>query len=281
MNKLTILVTGATIGGIGFETALKLASFGHKLVITCRSVERANASADAICSQTVCAKPEAFALDLSEEDSIIRFAKKLSEKIDKLDILINNAGFLKTDRYENSKKIEMSMAVNYFGTRELTTLLLPLMKRGGRIINVSSSTAAMGKLNFDDLYLKRKWHGFQAYFNSKYVLNMYTRQLAEKLCDEGITVNALHPGNLVTNIWEGLWPDFKLLKVLIKLIIKSGILSARRGAWTTIYLALSTDVEGFTDGYYKKSRLTPWPENCLGKEENTILLKELHEYHER
>lgn len=279
MGNLNILVTGATIGGIGYETALKLASLGHKLIITCRSLERAHAAADAICAQTACSRPDAFTLDLSEEDSISGFTKNLSEKQVSLDILINNAGFLKTDRYVNSKNIEMSMAVNYFGTRELTAQLLPLLNRGGRIINVSSSTSAMGKLDFNDLYLDREWRGFQAYFNSKYVLNMYTRQLADDLLERGITVNALHPGNIVTNIWEGLWPDFKLLKVLIRLIIKTGILSARRGARTSLYLALSPDVKDSTDGYYKNSRLARWPDNCLDKEKNRITLREFHQYH--
>ena len=279
MDELTILVTGSTMGSIGFETALKLASFGHKLIITCRSIEKADLAAVAICRETNGNRPETYALDLSEDDSINMFSSSLISRGKTLNILINNAGFLKTRRYENSRGIEMSMAVNYFGTRALTTALLPLLERGGRIINVTSSMASRGFLDFENLYLEKNWSGFQAYFNSKFAQNLYTRELAEELRDKEITVNALHPGNIITNIWEELWPYNKILKRLIALIERTGFLSAYRGARTPVFLAISPQVSHGTDGYYIHCKLVKWPSNCRNRDQNKAIIQKLHQYH--
>ena len=75
MDSLKILITGATIGGIGFETALSLASKGHKLILTCRTLERADKAANMISSCLNCTRPRTYALDLSEEQSILQFSK--------------------------------------------------------------------------------------------------------------------------------------------------------------------------------------------------------------
>ena len=149
-NILNILITGATIGGIGFETALNLASLGHRILITCRSMERAVAAAESIAEKVSCSKPISHALDLSEEESIQSFAETVLQSEERIDILINNAGFLKVGRYANSRDMKMSMAVNYWGTRSLTESLIPLIPKGGRIINVSSSTSEKRKTILDD-----------------------------------------------------------------------------------------------------------------------------------
>lgn len=277
LSPLNILVTGATIGGIGFETALQLASLGHRLFITCRSRDKAVNAAESISFQAGCAKPEALVLDLSESDSIRNFFPILSELTVSIDVLINNAGFMKTGLFFNSERTEMSMAVNYLGTRKLTECLLPLMDNGSRIINVSSSTASLGKLTESDT--EEIKGGFQAYFNSKYALNLYTREIAAELKDRGIMVNALHPGNIATNLWHELWPQNPLLKYLISHIEKSGLFSVVKGAETTIYLAVSEDVRDSTDGFYINCRKVPWPKNCRDKNKNRIILREFHLNH--
>jgi len=278
LDNLTILVTGATIGGIGYETAKSLAAMGHKLILTCRRKDRADKAAEEMCAEENCIQPDTYALDLSEPASVEDFCNRFEESGLKIDVLINNAGYLKVIKEVNSLNWDMSMAVNYIGTRKLTTLLLPKINRGGRIINVSSSISSLGDLREDDLFLEKNWEGFKAYSNSKQALNLYTRELAGQLKDKEITVNALHPGNIITNIWN-LWPGNKLLKLLISLIEKTKILSAEKGAQTSIYLAVSPEVKNATSGFYRKKRLVKWPSNCSLNEETGSILQSLHQYH--
>ena len=279
MNSLNILVTGASIGGIGFETAKQLAASGHRLIISSRTDKRARDAADLISSRISCIKPEALVLDLSDSNSISRFAKNIAEKNIELDVMINNAGFMKTTQSFSSSHIEMSMAVNYFGTKELTEKILPLMKSGSRIINVSSRTSSKGKLKGNYLIDEEKWDGFQAYFNSKQALNIYSRRLAFELKDRRISVNALHPRNIVTKIWTGLWPQYPIVNRLISIIGKWRVFSVGIGAETSIFLAVSSEVENLTDGFYNKRRLTQWPKNCRNLQKNEVILSEFHQYH--
>lgn len=256
MEVLNILVTGATIGGIGYESAREMAQRGHRLFITSRSLDRARKAAEKIEETTGQIRPEPFALDLSEPDSIGNFVKELQGRTDTIHVLVNNAGFLKRKKHFTASGEEMTMAVNSRGTRALTEALLPLLADGGRIVNVSSIVSALGKKTRGEVV-----HGFRAYCDSKMAVNHYTRELAGRLADRNITVNALHPGNLVTNIWRDLLPAGKFFETLIGWIDRTGLLSARRGIATVIYLALSAEVEGETEGYYMKCRKMPWPEN--------------------
>lgn len=250
MKTKTIIVTGSTIGGIGYETAVKLAGMGHKLIVTSRSLKRAEKAAHKIGAQ-------AFTLDLTDSGSINRFVKDLGESVSSIDILINNAGYLTSGRRLTDDGREMTAAVNFEGTKELTEKLLPLVSRGGRIINVTSTVASMGRID----RLGKSW-GFKAYCDSKLAINLYTRELSERLEESDITVNAVHPGVIVTNIWRKIWPHLEWLEFLINGIDRMGIMSADKGARTLIFLAVSDTVEGETDGYYSNCRKFPWPQNC-------------------
>lgn len=158
------------------------------------------------------------------------------------------------------------------------TALLPLIQNGGRIINVSSSTSSLGRIIPDDFFMEKNWNGFKAYFNSKQALNIYTRKLAEDLQNRQITVNALHPGNIITNIWR-LWPMNKVLTFLISQLEKTNFLSAEKGAKTSIYLAVSPEVQDLTDGFYKNRRKVNWPLNCRDIESKLIILQTNHQCH--
>lgn len=257
MKKLTILVTGATKGGIGFEAASELAAHGHKLIITSRSIDRAADAADAIADHKGSQRAVPLALDLSDSRSIGTFVHEFKQLFSELDILVNNAGILKRGRHYSASGRELIKSVNYDGTVELTEKLLPLMVEGGRIVNVTSSVAALGRSDREG-----ETHGFHAYYDSKYALNLYTLDLASRLMEKNITVNAVHPGNIITNIWRDLFPESRLLEFLIRWIDKAGFMSARKGCGTLVYLADSPEVEGQTGGYYVRCRKKPWPDNC-------------------
>ncbi|MBN2659381.1 MAG: SDR family NAD(P)-dependent oxidoreductase [Spirochaetales bacterium] len=256
MKPKNILITGTTIGGIGFEAALELAPRGHKLYITTRSLQRAEAAADRIDQEIKKLRPEPYALDISDSASINELATKIKDGGIKLDVLINNAGILKLGRHYTAEGIELTRAVNYHGTRDLTEALLPAINDGGRIINVSSIVSAYGQKE------RENSSGFKAYCDSKQALNLYTQELALRLSGRRISVNALHPGSYISNIWKGIWPESRIMTALIGLVEKSGMLSVRKGAVTMVYLADSQDVEKVTGEYFKNRRSIPWPRNC-------------------
>lgn len=250
MNKKNIVITGCTIGGIGFEAAKSLSEAGHRLIITTRSQERSRAAAEKIGA-------EPYVLDLSDRESIKLFTGTIKKNVDHIDILINNAGYLSTRPCETADGREMTMAVNYEGTKDLTERLLSLMAESGQIINISSAVAAYGRM--DRL---GKSSGFRAYCDSKLALNLYTRELAARLESSQISVNAVHPGMIITNIWKNLWPGLKWLEGLIDLIDRTGLISSNKGKGSILFLVLAREEERGTDGYYSRSRLAPWPANC-------------------
>ncbi|HMK65065.1 MAG TPA: SDR family NAD(P)-dependent oxidoreductase, partial [Thermodesulfobacteriota bacterium] len=136
--------------------------------------------------------------------SSLREVKELAEEIlkgqDHIDILINNAGVgagMKTKKRELSRDgIELRLSVNYLAHALLTEKLLPLLKPGtSRIINVAS--AGQAPISFENLMLEKSYDGYLAYMRSKTALIMYTFDLAERLKDRGIKVNALHPASLM------------------------------------------------------------------------------------
>jgi len=257
----TILITGAT-SGVGKETARSLARMGAHLVLACRNRAKAEAARDEILQEAGGANPAAqrpqpprldlLDLDLSSLASVRGFAETFLGRYHRLDVLINNAGAFSMKRRETEDGFELTMGVDYFGTVLLTMLLLPLLKRtpGARIVNVSSAASAYGKLNLQDLNLKRGFNGFRAYATSKQALNLFTRELAERLQGTGVTVNSLHPGHAAT----GIWPKDVWYIALASKFMRRFQVTAEEGAKTSVYLATSPEVEGVTGRYFVREK---------------------------
>ena len=155
-DKIAV-VTGANTG-IGFHTAKLLAKANLKtVVLACRSKERAQSAKEEIekfCKsgdgENECVV-EVMELDLSDTDSINRFAKEFHKKFKRLDVLVNNAGLNMSAGYSGPKVTkqgyEMCMGTNYFGHFMLTSLLLPALQKGkgtSRVVALSSVTSWFG-----------------------------------------------------------------------------------------------------------------------------------------
>ena len=143
----TVLVTGAT-QGIGLHTALRLAQAGnHHVVLHGRTAESGEAALARIRSESG-ARKEDFSLvtgDLSDLAQVRGVADQVKEKVDGLDVLINNAGvFADEQRQTSADGYELTFAVNVLAPFALTKLLLPAMNRNGHVIN-TSSLSAQGK----------------------------------------------------------------------------------------------------------------------------------------
>jgi NAD(P)-dependent dehydrogenase (short-subunit alcohol dehydrogenase family) len=251
MQGKIVLITGAN-SGIGKETTKALAKKGATIVMACRNLTKANSVCEAIKKESGSRHIEVMQLDLASLSSIRQFTRQFSQKYQQLNLLINNAGIFCTTREETQDGFEKTMGTNYLGPFLITHLLLPLLTQTpeARIINVASDTHFDGQIDLRDLHLQKKYKGSQAYASSKLAIVLFTQELAERLKDAGITVNALHPGLVATKIW----PEEKWYQVMASKIIKLFLISPQEAAQTSIYLASSDEVKNITGKYFYKKK---------------------------
>ena len=211
----TIVVTGASPGSLGFETARTLASWGASVVVTTRS--NPDAAIEALRARLQYAdarrRIHGRTLDLSYSDSVASFVRWfVGAHGDRLDVLINNAG-IHLDLLSRWKEprladdgFEIQWRTNYLGTAHLTHLLLPLLEKTGRvagdarIVNVVSHLHAKG--SNDDLFKRtRPYNSWTAYGNSKLALVHMTTELQRRYADAShVQAYCLHPGSVLTNV---------------------------------------------------------------------------------
>jgi len=259
MKGKTVLITGAD-GGIGREVTRSLAKKGAALVMACIDVNDARPVCEEIKRQSGNSAIEMMQLDLSSLASIREFARGFSEKYRQLHVLINNAGVYCAKRGETRDGFEKTIGINYLGPFLLTHLLLPVFRKTpqARIVNVSSNAYFQGRLNLDNLHLRKGYQGFKAYANSKLAIVLFTLELADRLKDSGITVNAVHPGHVATNIWN-MWPG-KWYQALLFKIIRLFARTPEEAAQNSIFLATADEVKGVTGTYFddrKPKTLSP------------------------
>jgi NAD(P)-dependent dehydrogenase (short-subunit alcohol dehydrogenase family) len=139
--------------------------------------------------------------------------------------------------------------VNHLAPCLLTNLLLNHLQSQARILNVASDAHQYGQLDLNDLNFERFYFGFAAYGRSKLANILFTYELARRLAGSGVTVNALHPGGVATNIFS---TDFWIFGPLFKGIVSLFTLTPEQGADNTIYLASAPEVEGVTGKYFVK-----------------------------
>ena len=192
-ERQVVLVTGST-SGLGREVALRMAARGAHVIVHGRSRER---------GEEVVREIEAggdgsaafYRADFASFDEVRRFAAEILEAYDRLDVLVNNAGFgsAPDERLLSEDGHEFRFQVNYLSHYLLTDLLLPLLRSSApsRIVNVSS--LAQAPIDWDDVMIEKDFSGGRAYAQSKLAQVMHTFDLHEELQGTGITVNSLHP----------------------------------------------------------------------------------------
>ena len=249
MQNKNILITGAT-AGIGLETAKSIAKKGGNIYIVARTIEKAKLAVEEIKKQSGNDNINYFVADLSSQKEIRRLAEEVKAKLNKLDVLINNAGATFQHFQLSENNIEMTFATNHLSYFLLTNLLLDLLKKStpSRIVIVASHSHYRGTLDFSDLNMTSNYNGLKAYERSKLCNVLFTLELAEQLKGSGVTINALHPGRVKTDIGSknsGLL--YKVGWAFIKLFLS---VSIEKGAETSIYLAHSEDVKDVSGKYF-------------------------------
>jgi NAD(P)-dependent dehydrogenase (short-subunit alcohol dehydrogenase family) len=262
LNGKTCIVTDAT-SGIGKATALELARMGGTVVLICRNRQKGEEVVREIRAITQSTAIDLLIADLSSQQQIRAAATEFTRKYERLHVLINNAGALFCKRSESVDGIEMTLAVNHLAPFLLTNLLLDTLKTTGsaRIVNVNSDAHEHGKIDFSDLQMRRHYGrgvGMRAYGNAKLSNLLTVYELARRLHGTQVTVNALHPGYVATNIisFESAAGALRLLKPLWS-IAKHFILTPEKGATTSIYLACSPQVSSQSGKYFERCASVP------------------------
>jgi len=246
----TCIITGAT-SGIGKETAAGLAKQGVHIVMTSRDLQKGLQVKEELVRRSDNQNVDVMECNLASFDSIARFCQRFREKYSSLHILINNAGVWETRFSMTIDDIETTFAVNHLAPFLMTNLLLDRIKesRPARIINVSSSMHGKATLNFEDLEGRKRFDHNQSYGQSKLANILFTKLLAQKLKNCGVTVNCLMPGVVRTNLFKNASP-------IIRLLVRAIWINPQKGAETSIYLANSTEVADVTGEYFNKKKIS-------------------------
>ena len=237
-QKLAV-ITGAD-GGMGKEITRAVALAGYRVIMACCRMERAEDVRRSLLRGHDGLEIEVRKIDLSSLASTAAFADRMLDEGNPVDLLMNNAGTMETGRHLTEDGLEHTVSVNYVGHYLLTRKLLPLMNEGSRIVNMVSCTYAVGRLDFPDFFTcgrKGAFWRIPVYSNTKLALTLFTLDLASRVRERGIIVNAADPGIVSTDIITmHAWFD-----PLTDLFFRPFIRTPLQGAATAVHLLLDED----------------------------------------
>ncbi|CAL1587063.1 unnamed protein product [Knipowitschia caucasica] len=264
MRGKTVIITGAN-SGIGKALAGELLALQARVIMACRDRTRAEEAAREIQAQSghrgERGELVVRLLDLASLQSVRRFCEQILQEEPRLDVLVNNAGLYQCPYTKTEDGFEMQFGVNHLGHFLLTHLLLDLLRRSSpsRVVVVSSKLYKYGSINFQDLNSEAAYDKAFCYSQSKLANLLFTLQLSKRLEGSGVTVNALTPGIVRTNLGRHV-PIPMLAKPLFKLASMAFFKSPLEGVQTPLYLASSPEVEGVSGKCFancKEEELTP------------------------
>ncbi len=250
LNKQA-LITGAN-SGIGFESARGLLKLGYSVAITGRNSEKLMEAKSQLQSEFASSTIDTFVGDFASFKSTRVMADEIGSKYDAIDVLINNAGLILSERQESEDGYELTFQINHLSPFLLTLSLWDSIKAANhaRVVNLSSMGHKMGgPLRFNDLQATKKYDGVAVYNRSKLCNIYFTRSLAQRCDPKKVVINAVHPGVVKTGFAQdgdttGFWGMFFGLMPYIPFF-----LTPQQGARTSIHVA-SNDAAGNISGEY-------------------------------
>jgi len=250
---MDVVITGAS-SGIGLETARALAASGARVVMVVRSKERGEAAIANIRATAPDAKLELVLADLYSLADVRTAAAELRRRLDRLDVLINNAGLIHNRRELTVDGFERTFALNHLAPFLLTYELRDLLAASApaRVVTVSSMGHKFARFAWDDLPTMQRWRGETFVYGASKLCNIwFAKEAARRMARHRVTSNALHPGAVASNFGaSGSW----LFRVGPKLA-KPFMLTPAQGARTSIYLASSPEVAGISGEYFVKCKV--------------------------
>jgi NAD(P)-dependent dehydrogenase (short-subunit alcohol dehydrogenase family) len=246
MGDKVALITGGT-SGIGKATATALAAMGAEVVVSGRNKERGEAAVEEIRDRSGSEKVSLMLADLAVQAEVRELAQEFREQHDRLDVLVNNAGIIRSRRIETPDGIELTLAVNHLAPFLLTNLLLDLLIESApsRIVTVSSEARRGAEIDFGDLQSERRYRAFPVYGMTKLANILFTYELAERLEATGVVANCLHPGSVNTNFAN----NNRSFGTLLFRAFKPFMRTPEQGADTVVYLASSPEAGRMTGRY--------------------------------
>jgi NAD(P)-dependent dehydrogenase (short-subunit alcohol dehydrogenase family) len=260
-----VLVTGAN-SGIGYQAAVRLARQGARVLLTSRDPLRGDEALGQLRVAVPGADVSLELLDLADLGTVRALADRLAGSLDRLDLLVNNAGVMATPRRTTADGFELQLGTNHLGHFALTGLLLPLLLRGAgpttarfadgtgvpRVVTVSSSAHRMGTISRDDLMGERRYRPWAAYGQSKLANLLFVLELQRRADAAGVPLLAVaaHPGYAATNLLAAgpAMTGSKLMARVSELGNRLLAQSAEQGAWPTLRAA--TDPAATGGDYY-------------------------------
>ena len=245
----TAIVTGAN-SGLGLVTATELARHGADVVLAVRNTAAGETAAEAIRAEAPDAKVSVRQLDLASLDSVRAFAERASDELDRIDLLVNNAGLvILGDRQRTADGFELHFGTNHLGHFALTGRLLPLLERGRspRVVSLSSLSHKGAHLHFDDLMFEKTWDASAAYGASKLANTVFGIELDRRLRTGGspIISTLAHPGVSRSNLTPRAWEHRGAIgKVIASAYAAMNTQATEQGALPQLHAATAEGVHG-------------------------------------
>lgn len=266
------IITGTT-SGVGYETTIQLAKSNAKIVMIVRNREKAEKLCKEILTFTNY-EPEFFLADFTDLSQVRKATENIRDKFKRIDLLINNVGVHMTTKKLTKEGHETAFCVNHLAPFLITSLLLKRMVESApsRIIQVNSEGHRFNGLRIDDLkWEKRPYRGIKGYGASKTAQLMTVWEFSEILKNKGVTINAMHPGAVKSNIGTNNGKLYNWYsKILIQPLLKNPIISGK----AIFYLASSPDLEGITGKFFNLTNEEIPASHAMNREIGKVIFKQ-------
>lgn len=233
--------------------ALYFIKAGYRVIMACHNSRKAELIRRCLMEDTGNQNIEVIPIDLSSMRSVVDFAGRVLERRITISLLMNNAGTMETGYHVTEDGFERTVSVNYLGPYLLTRKLIPAMEKGTRVVNMVSCTYVIGRIDFPDFFYRGKVGNFwriPIYSNTKLALLLFTIELADRLREQGIAVNAADPGVVSTDIITmHQWFD-----PLTDVFFRPFIRTPRQGASTAVGLLLDEKEAEVTGQLYVSNK---------------------------
>jgi len=260
LSGRVFVVTGSS-SGLGEESARGLASRGAHVAMAARDAVKNAEAAERIRVSVPDADLSIHELDLADLSSVARFAERAASVLDRIDVLINNAGVMACPEGRTADGFETQFGTNHLGHFALTLQLMPLLRRADspRVVTLSSGGHRIADVHLDDPNFEASpYDGWIAYGRSKSANAHFAAELA-RLCGDGLLSFSVHPGAIVTRLGRHLTPE--LTEALMARARASAsrqggssgggmrFKSVEAGAATQVWAATSPDTAAHNGGY--------------------------------
>jgi NAD(P)-dependent dehydrogenase (short-subunit alcohol dehydrogenase family) len=264
MDGKLCVITGCT-SGVGWEAARRLASFGAHLVMVNRSVEKSQRACAALRAEFG-AECDFLIADFADLSQIHQAAQTLADAHDRIDLLVNNVGMHSTTLTRTADGQERVFCVNHLASFILTWTLLETLRRSApsRVIQVNSQGHRFGGLDVEDLeWRRRHYTGLRGYGASKTAQLLTVWEFSEILSGTGVTINAMHPGAVRSNIGGN---NGRLYRWYKRRILERTLGDPAIAGRAIHYLATAPELQSVSGRYFNLTHLEKPAPHALDRE---------------